>query len=247
MRYTTDPWNLLLGLAWFGSASTQHIGRLWMPGRSASAIREQLLDLRTDGVVERRLWADWDELHATPVRQDALWSLTRKGLLMLKDSPQFPPEYKGVRPRKLFRHDTRTTEAVVRLIELAREVQDHQTAALSGVYVEREIRLDPLRRRPVMDALVIITQGGEPTPAHLVPWSRDPTIGAEHRVRYALENDRSSEPLSVSPDPATFAQLSGVALPWPLGSPRTLFDAITRWSVRPPVVWGSSDGPTAIS
>jgi hypothetical protein len=209
MRYTTDPWNLLLGLAWLGATSTQQIGRLWLPGRCPSSVRGQLLDLRRDGVIERRMWSDWDAQHATPVRQDALWSLSRKGLVMLKDSAQFPAEYKGIRPRKLFPHDTRTIDVVVRLIELARELQHNRTANLSGIYVEREIRLDPLKRRPVMDALVIITQGGEVTPAHLVPWSRDPTIGSEQRVRYAIENDRASEPLSVIAGKAAAYQHAG--------------------------------------
>ena len=210
-RYTVDVHNLLLGLAWFGSASTRHVGRLWLPGRSLIAVRSLLTELRAEGYVERRLWADWAERHATPVRQDALWSLTRKGLALIRDADQFPPEYKGARPRRMFPHDSQTSEAAVRLIELMRGAQQAGQTTLSGVYLEREIRLDPARRRPVMDALVIMTYGGESTPGHLVPWSRDPTLAGERRVRYALENDRASEPLSVIAGKAHAYQQAGTA------------------------------------
>jgi hypothetical protein len=192
-----DIQNLLLGLAWLGSAGTRHISRLWLPGRTASSTRAILAELRAEGAVERQLWSTWHGLRVTPSRQDAAWSLTRRGLALVRDADQFPPQYKGPRPRRLFVHDSRTTEVAVRLIELAREVQRSGRRTLSGVYLEREIRLDPTRPRPVMDALIILTYGGHPTPDHLVPWSRAPTIGSEDRVRYALENDRATEPLSV--------------------------------------------------
>lgn len=197
MSYIVDVQNLLLGLAWLGSAGTRHIGRLWLPGRDAASVRVLLGELRAEGAVERRFWSLWSKGRPTPQRQDAAWSLTRRGVALLRDADQFPPEYKGPRPRRLFPHDSRTTEAVVRVIELAREVQRTGARNLSGVYLEREIRLEPARPRPVMDALIILTYGGEATPEHLVPWSRAPTIGDEERVRYALENDRASEPLSV--------------------------------------------------
>lgn len=210
-RYTVDVHNLLLGLAWFGSASTGHVGRLWLPGRSVIAVRSLLTELRAEGYVERRLWADWVDRRSRPVRRDALWSLTRKGVLLVRDADQFPPEYKGARPRRMFPHDSQTSEAVVRLIELMRDAQRAGQTSLSGVYLEREIRLDPARRRPVMDALVILTYGGERTPDHLVPWSRDPTLAGERRVRYALENDRASEPLSVIAGKAHAYQQAGTA------------------------------------
>ncbi len=211
MRYTVDVHNLLLGLAWFGSASTRHIGRLWLPEHRRTAVWALLTELREEGYIERRLWADWAERRATPVRRDALWSLSRKGLALVRDADQFPPEYKGARPRRMFPHDSQTSEAVVRLIELIRDAQRAGQTTLSGVYLEREIRLDPTRRRPVMDALVILTYGGEPTPDHLVPWSRDPTLQGEQRVRYALENDRASEPLSVIAGKAHAYQQAGTA------------------------------------
>jgi hypothetical protein len=209
MSYTVDTWNLLLGLAWFGAASTVQIGRLWRPGQSSKAVRGLLSELCEDGLVERHLWAKWDSRYQTPRRQDALWSLTRRGLYLVKDSDQFPPEYKGPRTRKLFDHDSRTVDVVTRIIELAREAQHDKQQTFSGIYLEREIRLDPERRRPLMDALIILTIGGEATREHRVPWSRDPTIGDEQRIRYALENDRDSEPLSVIAGKARAYQHAG--------------------------------------
>lgn len=209
MRYAPDTWNLLLGLAWFGFASTSQIGRLWMPGRSSKAVRELLVELRDEGAIERRMWGQWVDEQRTPMRQDALWSLTRRGLYLVKDSDQFPPEYKGPRPRKLFDHDKCTVDVIVRIIELARDVQRTGQQTFSGIYLEREIRLDPERRRPLMDALIILTIGGEATRDHRVPWSRDPTIGDEQRIRYALENDRDSEPLSVIAGKARAYQHAG--------------------------------------
>lgn len=209
MRNPVDPWNLLIGLAWFGSASTRHVQRLWLPGHQLRAVWALLNELRSEGTIERRHWAAWKPQRSTPIRQDALWSLTRRGLLLIKDSDQFPPEYKGIRPRTLFHHDSLTSEVIVRIVELAREVQRNKHQTFSGIYLEREIRLDPQRRRPVMDALIIVTSGGEQTPDHLVPWSRDPTVGQEQRWRYALENDRASEPLSVIAGKARAYQHAG--------------------------------------
>jgi hypothetical protein len=208
-RYTVDIQNLLLGLAWFGSASTSHLRRLGLPEHRRTSVWALLTELRAEGYIERRLWADWVARRSRPVRQDALWSLTRKGVALVRDADQFPPEYKGARPRRMFPHDSQTSEAVVRLIELMRGAQSAGQTTLSGVYLEREIRLDPTRRRPVMDALVILTYGDEPTPDHLVPWSRDPTLHGERRVRYALENDRASEPLSVIAGKAHAYQQAG--------------------------------------
>jgi hypothetical protein len=84
-----------------------------------------------------------------------------------------------------------TSELIVRMVELGR------TAGLSGLYVEREVRLDPCQRRPIMDALIMVTLGGDFAHHDRVPWTRDPTLDGERRFRYALENDRDSEPLNV--------------------------------------------------
>lgn len=101
--------------------------------------------------------------------------------------PQYPAQKR--RPG-LIPHDARAIEAVVRLIELARP------HGLSGVFVARELRLNPQRPRPVCDALVVIQLGSFDRP-NLVPWSGDPAIADEARVRFAVEADNDTEPLAV--------------------------------------------------
>jgi hypothetical protein len=58
MRTTSgfDLENLLIGLAWLGEASTEHIRRLWMPDRDETTIRRQLRLLLQDEYLERRYW-----------------------------------------------------------------------------------------------------------------------------------------------------------------------------------------------
>jgi protein involved in plasmid replication-relaxation len=192
-----DVHNLLLGLAWLGEINTVHVRRLWMPTTTRQWVRAVLNELQDEGYVERRRWAQPRSDGRTPIRQPTLWSLTRKGRERLKDDDNYPPVYKEPRARRVAPHDVMTSECVVRIVELARALRSAPYHGLSGLYIEREVRLDPARRRPVMDALIIVTVGGTFDHPHLVPWSRDPTIDGERRVRYALENDRNSETLSV--------------------------------------------------
>jgi hypothetical protein len=49
-----------------------------------------------------------------------------------------------------------TTEILVAMLERARE------AGMSGVYIGREVQLNPLARRPFMDALLIVRVDGQP-------------------------------------------------------------------------------------
>jgi hypothetical protein len=76
------------------------------------------------------------------------------------------------------------------LIELGRR------SRLSGLFVAHEVRLDPEEKRPVCDALVVIQYGTFNQP-NLVPWSSDPAIEGEGRVRFAIEADNDTEPLGV--------------------------------------------------
>lgn len=119
--------------------------------------------------------------------------MTRAGLALIRSDVRFPPSYLGPRARRSVPHDTITTAFIVRVVELQRATR----AGLSGLYVEREVQLDPPHRRPIMDALIKVTRGGEQPTAFALPWTNDPTYGAESRTRYALENDRDSEPFSV--------------------------------------------------
>jgi hypothetical protein len=204
-----DIHNLLVSLAWLGELHTTHIHRLWMQRHTLRSTQRLLQSLAQEGTVERRMWARWVPGRVTPSRQATLWSITRKGRDMIRDSDQYPPIYKEPRARRLAVHDSTTSEAIVRVIELGRAVPHGDQRGLSGLYVEREVRLDPARPRPVMDALIIVTIGGDFDRPDQVPWSRDPTLEGEQRVRYALENDRDTEPPTVIAAKAAHYQHAG--------------------------------------
>jgi hypothetical protein len=204
-----DIANLLLSLAWLGELRTDQVQRLWMPAATARATQLLLQDLRAEGYLTRRMWSRWTTGQRTPRRQMALWSLTRKGRDLVRESDQYPPEYKEPRSRRMALHDSTTSEAIVRIIELGRRIEHNAQRGLSGLYVEREVRLDPAKSRPVMDALIIVTVGGGFDRPDLIPWSRDPTLEGERRVRYALENDRDTEPPTVIAAKAAHYQHAG--------------------------------------
>jgi hypothetical protein len=199
MTYSVDVENLLLGLAWMGEASTDHIQRLWMPHHAYSTVCAYLKRLLDDRLVTRRRWAvpqikKGDRkagIIRAPRRQPYLWGLGEQGLDLIGAHEAFPPKLLDPRHRTLLGHDSMTYELITRIIELGRP------AKLSGVYVEREVRLDPPNPRPIMDALILVRTGGAYDRTDAVPWTRDPHVRGEKRRRYALENDRGSEALSI--------------------------------------------------
>lgn len=202
-----DIENLLLGLAWLGEASTSHVGRLWLPGRHLTTVQRLLASLLEAEYVTRRRWSlarvAAGETARGPLRQDTMWGLDRRGREAVRDHDAYPPSALGARHKRLLPHDSQTVELLVRAIELGRP------AGLSGVYVEREVRLDPPKRRPIMDALLVLRTGGGYERADTVPWTRDPHVAGERRRRYAVENDRGSEAISVIVGKALAYQAAG--------------------------------------
>jgi hypothetical protein len=208
-----DVLNLLLGLAWLGEVSSDQVQRLWLPTGSTQMCRTILTELVAEGYVTQRMLpspiiegsssagsprsqtedgcSDSDADDSLPLPHQVLWSLTDEACAWLQNDDQYPPRYVSPRPLRVARHDLMSTELVVRMVELGR------AAGLSGLYVEREARLDPEKQRPIMDALIMITLGGEYPQSQCVPWTCAPALPTERRVRYALENDRDSEALSV--------------------------------------------------
>jgi hypothetical protein len=132
-----------------------------------------------------------------------MWGLDRRGREVVRDHDAYPLSALSARHRRLLPHDTQTAELLVRAIELGR------AAGLSGVYVEREVRLDPPKRRPIMDALLVLRTGGGYDRDDTVPWTRDPHVVGEKRRRYAVENDRGSEAISVIVGKAVAYQAAG--------------------------------------
>jgi hypothetical protein len=186
-----DLLNFLLGLAWLGEVSTAHIQRLWLPQTSLRPVQRLVRSLRQEELIEPRYWYGRSQRrHAPPIRRGRLWALTKSGQRLVHEHDQYPLRRTPARHRRLMDHDVMTTEIIVRIVELGR------SAGLSGLYVEREARVDPLLPRPVMDALIITRTGGGFAHANLVPWTKDAKVPGEQRRRYALENDRDSEPIA---------------------------------------------------
>ncbi len=186
-----DLINFLLGLAWLGEVSTAHIQRLWLPQTSLRPVQRLVRSLRQEELIEPRYWyGRAPRPRAPPIRRGRLWALTKSGRRLIHEHDQYPLRRSPARHRRLMDHDVMTTEIIVRIVELGR------AAGLSGLYVEREARVDPLLPRPVMDALIITRTGGNFAHSHLVPWTKDAKVAGEQRRRYALENDRDSEPIA---------------------------------------------------
>jgi hypothetical protein len=177
-------------LAWLGELDRQQIQRLWFVGKSESTVEKTLARLHRDGLLARRAWSVRDEQRGITVPQLARWSLTPEGQRLVKANDQYPTKPAQVRQQRLIPHDARTTEAIVRLIEIGRR------SKLSGLFVTHELRLNPQERRPVCDALVVMQFGSFDQP-NLVPWSSDPAIEDEARFRIAIEADNDTEPLAV--------------------------------------------------
>lgn len=185
-----DLTNLLLGLAWLGELDRRQIKRLWFVDKSESTVEKTLARLHKDGLLAKRAWSIRDEQRNVTVPQLARWSLTPEGHRVVKASDQYPAKPAQVRQQRLIPHDARTTEAIVRLIEIGRR------SKLSGLFVAHELPLSPQQKRPICDALVVMQVGTFDQP-NLVPWSSDPAIEDEARFRFAIEADNDTEPLAV--------------------------------------------------
>jgi hypothetical protein len=198
-----DVENLLLGLAWLGEATTMQIHRLWRPRGNLIHTRRILHDLREHGWIKSRLWTLPRRADGLPIRIGNAWSLTRRSELWLREHVQWPLKYLRPRHPRTMTHDLMTSELVTRIIELGRE------AGMGNLYLEREVRLDQQRRRPVMDALIILRLGNAYDQTRRVPWTTDPRAPGEQRRRYAVENDRNSEPYNVIYMKAIAYQMTG--------------------------------------
>ena len=200
---TLDMENLLLGLAWLGEATTMQIHRLWRPHGNLTYTRYLLHDLKTRGWIRARVWTQPRRVDGIPIRLGNAWSLMRRAERWLRDKGQWPLKYVRPRDARTMNHDLMTSELVARMIELARP------AGLGNLYLEREVRLDQRRRRPIMDGFVALRLGNAFNQDQRVPWANDPRAPGEERRRYAIENDRNTEPFNVIYGKAISYQLTG--------------------------------------
>lgn len=185
-----DQEQVLLGIAWLGEVTVEHVCRLWLPRHTNWSAWKLLHTLCLAGYVQRRLWYQ-ARGKKTPLRRGYLWSLTDAGCAQISQHPQYPLKVLPPRSTRMIAHDKTTTDLIVRIVELGR------TCGLSGLHIEREARIDPERAAPIMDALIAIRRGGGVVAENRVPWVNDPKLAGERVRRYAVENDRQTEQLSV--------------------------------------------------
>jgi hypothetical protein len=187
--------NILVGLSWMGEVTTRHVGRIWTGHRSQRSGQDYMHRLKDAGLVKVRYQYSVKQNRAgrsVPRRQLAAWSLTDAGFAMVEEQDQTVENFVPPRHKILMEHDLFTSEVVTRVIELGRPL------GLSGLMVYRENRIDPRRRKPIVDAVIVARyEPGMASDPLLVPWTKDPYMETEYRRRWALENDRGTEPLNV--------------------------------------------------
>ena len=187
---STDIANLLLTLAWLPGATTDDLDSLHFAGRGVAACARTLTQLRSDGLIDlERVAVRASDGITRPQR--ARWFLTDAGRDVIRHAATFPDRapkrrYKGVRA-----HDARTLRMLVFLIVQAR------AAGLRNVFVRYEVRLHPEKSKPIADALITIQLGSASAHPTLVPWSNDPALDDETRVRYLIEADGDTEAYNV--------------------------------------------------
>jgi len=184
--------NLLLSIAWLGEVHSRQVRWAWMPTYTDRSARRVLQQLAHDGLIQARwFYRRRRNRRKPPLRQGKLWSLTPAGMQLVRLLPNAPLRTIKLRSLGVANHDTVTVEVVLRLVALAR------AAGLSGVYLDREVMLNPPARRPIMDGVIALRTTGAPVASLEIPWTTDPPATGERVRKYAIENDRMSEEIAV--------------------------------------------------
>jgi len=182
--------NLLISIAWMGEVTRHQVQRIWYPDYHEVTVKRALARMTGEmGLLDRRWWYDT----RTGGRKYALYSLKPHVDRALRAYETYPVKARGHGQERLFAHDTTTNEVLSYIIAHGR---NH---GLSGVFTYYEYRLDPPRRQPCLDALIILHTLPGAYPHHdMVPWTRYAGIRDEGRsIRLAIETDRNSEAISV--------------------------------------------------
>lgn len=188
MTFYIRPWDqeVLLALAWAAPLTTQQLRRITQPALGRSSFYKALHRLRAHDLLQ----ADWYYQRAFPSKPVShVWSLTAAAFALVADHEQEPWKLAPA-TRALLEHDLQLSEVVTCVIERSR-------ALLSGIYLQRELRLDDQRRRPRSDAIVIIRRSPHYALPHSVPWLTRPPAPEEQIRAYALEIDRDTEPVGI--------------------------------------------------
>ena len=188
---------VLLALAWCAPLTTSQLRRLVAPWLCQRAFyyRLQRLQVQELEVIQRHRFYQ-PVAGKPPLPVGWVWSLTLGGWQMLvalgeqvAEQRQRPPQPASVR-QSLLVHDLQLSELVVCLVERAR-------GCLTGIYLDRETRLDDQRRRPICDAILIIRRSPSHALPATVPWLTGPPAPAESIRGYAVEIDRNTEAIGI--------------------------------------------------
>lgn len=197
---------LLLSLAYLGQLTRSQMSRLLCvsEGTIQRRLTQDADSLVSRGLVERLDQADYDHTTGTATRLPSAWQLTSAGIAHITHHEQFPANVLGKDEQFLARlnrirkgtsaHDRQLAETIICLIEDARE---HW--CITGIFIRYEMKLNPFRRAPIADAVVILSvKDTSETPRHPLPFTRDKPVRHDDDgcVVLVLEMDMDTEPLA---------------------------------------------------
>ena len=177
---------VLVALAWAAPLATPTLRQLVAPWMTDTGLRKHLAKLSAAGLIAGQLCYR-QGIGGRPERVGHVWSLTEKG------EPAVPEERRPLVPAKvrgsLIDHDLVVGALLAALVADLRP-------QLSGLAIEREVRLDPEKRRPICDAVITLRWSAEHSLGGALPWQQGRGLPEERMRAYAVEVDRKTEPLA---------------------------------------------------
>lgn len=178
---------ILLALAWAAPLTSKQLRRIAAPKMPRTTFEKRLSRLRRDRHIESDWWYEegWQAK-----RLSLVWNLTGSGAELIENNTKEPFFLARKVRSSLLNHDLMLSELLTCLIERSRHI-------LSGIYFQRETRLDEERRKPTCDAILIVRRNPEYATPTAVPWLAVPPAPSEGIKGYAVEIDRDTEPLGI--------------------------------------------------
>lgn len=177
---------VLMALAWAAPLTTQQLRRMVPTPIRRTTFYKELARLHKHALLQGEPYYE----RAFPSRHlGMVWSLTAAGFALVAEHDQEPWKLAPA-TRALLAHDLQLSEVVTCLLERGRPL-------LSGIYLQRELRLDDQRRRPRSDAILIIRRSPRYALPQSVPWLTRPPAPEEQIRAYAVEIDRDTEPIGI--------------------------------------------------
>jgi len=198
---TDEGYEVLISLALLSEATREHLRALHFPTMSAKKIQRVSGPLlrASPPLVEERLRYNCDDKLKPPVPLASVLRLTEAGHAAVRNDARYPirtgPDQYAARlsdptRSQTLEHDLQATDAVVSIVQHAR------AQGLSGLFLRREIRLDPDQPAPRIDVVLVLHVGGV-IPGGMTCWTKNPPGPDEARAVIGIESDRDTEAISV--------------------------------------------------